>query len=371
MCLGVSGASFNLATPLVQWYCNGSSDQNWVPDPNNTINSGGQTYTPIVDQLTGQCISISWGSTAAGAGVIQWPCYGTGDQYWAMVNVGNGYYQLVNYQSGMCMGVSSSSVAPGAQIVQWYCAGPGDQYWRFNAPGNPRVSNDFTILVNGSFDAFPEWMDPSSSEYQAIGMSFGGQETDYHWFGNDVVFPLYSSIFDAVGGLVYLINSHNFAPGENLNIVAHSHGGNVVKIATQSGLAHPINNLVNLGTPQNFDLPGINTSQVVNYCQVSSLGDFVQFIGASPLQVASYSFDEVEVSLWFEQESIDLSNGDYDMAEFDDEEAFFYEEDAYFWFLSTKVDPAANNVFFDSLGHSDLHEVPVWNVLRYACQLPN
>jgi hypothetical protein len=327
--------------------------------------------TEIVDQLTGQCISVAGSSPYLNAAVVQWPCVGGPDQYWTMVNVGNGYYQIVNYNSGMCMGVSSSSLSAGANIVQWPCAGPGDQYWRFNAPGRPRISNDFTILVNGAFDEFPAWMDPSSPEYQAIGMSFGGQEVTYNWGGDDVVFPAYSSIYDAGFGLANFINSHSFAPGEGLNIVAHSHGGNVVKIATTLGLSHAINNLVNLGTPQNFDLPSINTSQVVNYCQVSSIADFKQFFGASPLQVDLYLAAQDNAVYYQNLADQALLNGDDDSFFLYESIAVSFLTDAEFWFFSTKIDPAANNVLFSTLGHSDLHEVPVWNVLRYACGLPN
>lgn len=64
----------------------------------------------------------------------------------------------------------------------------------------------------------------------------------------------YSDIFDGGVSLADFINSYNFQPGEPLNIVAHSHGGNVVKIASWL-ISHDITNLVDLGTPQNWDLP--------------------------------------------------------------------------------------------------------------------
>src|SRR5262249_13201745 len=319
----------------------------------------------------GQCISVAGGSPYPNAAVVQWPCYGGADQYWTMVDVGNGYFQLINYNSGMCLGVSNRSVSAGPKTVQWPCSGPGDQYWRYNAPGRRRASNDFTIRVNGSFNSFPDWMNPGSAEFVAIGNTFGGQEVGFHWSADDIFPPLYISIYGGAPGLVDLINSHYFAPGENLNIVAHSHGGNVVKIATFLGLSHPINNLVNLGTPQNFDLPPINTSQVINYCQVSSIADFTQFIGASPYQVGNWVADEISAAAWLVQEFQDLADGYYDLAELDAEEVALYEADAAYWFFSTKIDFAANNVFFFSEAHSDLHEVPVWNVLRYACNLPN
>jgi RHS repeat-associated protein len=46
-----------------------------------------------------------------------------------------------------------------------------------------------------------------------------------------------------------MINNYSFAPGEQLNIIAHSHGGNVALEAAQMQLNHPIDNLITLGTP--------------------------------------------------------------------------------------------------------------------------
>jgi hypothetical protein len=42
MCLGVPGATFSYEQ-LVQWYCNGSTDQNWLPNSSSAFDSGGST----------------------------------------------------------------------------------------------------------------------------------------------------------------------------------------------------------------------------------------------------------------------------------------------------------------------------------------
>jgi RHS repeat-associated protein len=46
-----------------------------------------------------------------------------------------------------------------------------------------------------------------------------------------------------------MINNYSFAPGEQLNIIAHSHGGNVALLASHLDLNHRIDNLITLGTP--------------------------------------------------------------------------------------------------------------------------
>ena len=72
--------------------------------------------------------------------------------------------------------------------------------------------------------------------------------------------------------------------------MAHSHGGDVVKIASWY-INHSITNLANLGTPQNWDLPDINRAAVKNYCNGSSLEDSVQFAGSSPTQIYYTVYD--------------------------------------------------------------------------------
>jgi hypothetical protein len=243
-----------------------------------------------------------------------------------------------------------------------------------SSTGSPPVSptSSLTILVNGSFDEDPSWENTTDPEYQAIAASFGGTVYAFHWNGTDIYPPFYLDIYGGAQGLVNLINGYSFKPGEALNIVAHSHGGNVVKIASY-GINHAINNLVNLGTPQNYDLPGLDWPLVGNYCQVSSFTDYVQFIGASPTQVYDFAEDEYYVGVWTEQEAIDLANGDYDAAEEDAAEIAYYQADALYWWLTTKIaldsaDPI--NILFGTYSHSDLHTPAVWTMVVSGCYLP-
>jgi len=77
----------------------------------------------------------------------------------------------------------------------------------------------------------------------------------------------------AAAKLANFINNYKFQPGEQLNIVAHSHGGNVALLAAGLGLNHPINNLVTLGTPFGY---ATKSSGVKNWYNVTGSGDDVQ-----------------------------------------------------------------------------------------------
>lgn len=70
----------------------------------------------------------------------------------------------------------------------------------------------------------------------------------------------------------------NLKPGEKLNIVAHSHGGNVVKDYSNMQGAQNISTLITLGTPNRSDYT-MNMSKVGTFLNVYSAWDQVQSNG--------------------------------------------------------------------------------------------
>lgn len=76
-----------------------------------------------------------------------------------------------------------------------------------------------------------------------------------------------------------MINGHNFADGEQLNIVGHSHGGNIgIQISHMTD--RKIDNLVTLGTPARGDYQP-NASMVGSHINVVNKSDIVQSLGGS------------------------------------------------------------------------------------------
>jgi RHS repeat-associated protein len=81
----------------------------------------------------------------------------------------------------------------------------------------------------------------------------------------------------AAKALAEFINSYAFAPGETLNIVAHSHGGNIAFEASWL-LNRPIDNLVTLGTPIRGDY-ALNPNRIGRHIHGYSDNDQVQVRG--------------------------------------------------------------------------------------------
>lgn len=155
----------------------------------------------------------------------------------------------------------------------------------------------------------------------------------------------------AGNNLADLINNHEFAPGEQLNIVAHSHGGNVAKIASHmlnDGIQ--IDNLITLGTPVRPDYP-TNMSVVSNMVEVYSNNDFVQSNGGNQFQHrALYGY------LW----NRGRSTFDLDTPTFERGPAARFENQS----NAVDVTSLTTQTFTGSRSHGELHSVnAVWNFI--------
>jgi RHS repeat-associated protein len=78
---------------------------------------------------------------------------------------------------------------------------------------------------------------------------------------------------NAASGLRDFVNHYHFAPGEKLNIIAHSHGGNIALMAAALGLNHQIDVLITLGTPFGY---ASMSSGIGQWYNVTGSGDDVQ-----------------------------------------------------------------------------------------------
>ena len=158
----------------------------------------------------------------------------------------------------------------------------------FTYTPSPDPTDSITVLVNGTFnpDSMPDWMQPGSAMYQAIAATFGGTIHSFHWNDSgvpDVLPPFYLGI---VNGAFKLANVLHALPAGDVNIVAHSHGGNVAGFATWL-TDRPIHRMIGLGVPVNQDLalrPSRNARSYRAPCLVSSWGDLIQVAGASITQ---------------------------------------------------------------------------------------
>jgi RHS repeat-associated protein len=149
----------------------------------------------------------------------------------------------------------------------------GYAYSRNNPLRNIDPDGYLTIIVPGTWNSHERW-DNSDFKVQ-VENSFGEKATV---LPNDNMGNTKQAREIAAKALDSLIAGHTFAPGEKLNIIAHSHGGNVVAEATQGNLSHKIDTLVTLGTPIRPDYQ-FNESMIGKHLNVFSKNDKVQPLG--------------------------------------------------------------------------------------------
>jgi hypothetical protein len=104
-----------------------------------------------------------------------------------------------------------------------------------------------------------------------------------------------------------MIASHRFGAGDKLNILAHSHGGNVALAATQLGVAYRIDLLVTLNKPT---LVGKVYSGRINnigrFVNISARRDWTQWAGSNAKLSGEWATDRSAVNVVVDTSSSDL-----------------------------------------------------------------
>ncbi len=137
-------------------------------------------------------------------------------------------------------------------------------------------NGSLTVLIPGTkWERFGGWTTETNGLF-----GFGDARTKLLAWG-----PSGNNDGDRIAGaemLREMIAAHRFPPGAKLNIIAHSHGGNVALAASRLGLAQPIDTLIALSKPQmdaEIYQPGKN---VKNFYNISAMGwDWIQYGGSA------------------------------------------------------------------------------------------
>lgn len=114
-CLSVSGGSTQAGATADIYTCNGSAGQNW------TVQADGE----IVGGPSGLCLQVAGGSTALYAGVVIEPCTGASDQLWTLTSSG----AVVGTGSGLCLSVLGASTANYATTDIYTCNSSASESW--------------------------------------------------------------------------------------------------------------------------------------------------------------------------------------------------------------------------------------------------
>ena len=135
---------------------------------------------------------------------------------------------------------------------------------------------NLTILVHGTFAKGRADFLPGGSFFQNVARTVHDRTVaSFQWSGKNN----HQARVGAAKALAAFVRGYQFAPGEQLNIVAHSHGGNVALAAINMSLGKPVDNLVTLGTPSRSGYRLLEPSRVSHWTNVYNSFDKIQTHG--------------------------------------------------------------------------------------------
>ena len=233
---------------------------------------------------------------------------------------------------------------------------------------NPQT---FTILINGCcVDPSGSWIHPSSAMSLSIGSTYGQTPMPWAWTSNSLLAttpPSYSGILTGGQDLANFLTS--LPPGQ-VNLISHSHGGNVV-LTSQIWSSRQIRRYVQLATPINWDFGDWRLAlgyTVSGRCQASSWSDWQQFFGASPYQVGNFAYAAYNSIAGAQNAFEALLAGDYESSYAWFASSVFNALQADAWFESTKVEVEGPTYMFSGRSHGEVHEPYVWDNLPASCK---
>lgn len=234
-------------------------------------------------------------------------------------------------------------------------------------PPQPPVSRT-VLLVNGSFNATPDWAQADSATFLAIASTYGVLPGHFEWHENSitqVVAPLYSGIVAGAHRLAAFIDA--LPHGEEIILITHSHGGNVALLATTYFTHRPVARMINLGTPINWDLrwyaPWVNHT-----CTASSWIDWVQFFGASPFQMGQFALAAYYAHYYGIKSAEAFLAGEHELGWSYAALASASAYAGYTWWRSTKEELFDDTLMYDHLNHYQMHSGLVWNSIPAYCK---
>jgi len=232
LCIDDPGSQTAAGVKLIQWACNGGSNQTWAFTP---VSGAANTYT--ITSFAGLCMDVSGRSAADNDPVIQWSCNGQTNQEFraAPVTVGGqgNTFDLVAAHSGKCIVPSGDSTAGDTPLVQLPCTTAATRAWQL--PGFPSGTGGAT----GGYQGLPS-VGPNACGDSSLPRSYGtnfpapadpnGQgfadETAIGWDGNYwPVFAYLSGSFFARGVPTTYTSGGTSYCGAMYTFSAYDYGG--------------------------------------------------------------------------------------------------------------------------------------------------
>jgi chitodextrinase len=122
--LEVADGAVSDGANVQQWTDNGKPNQYWK------VIDVGEGYYKLIAQSSGKALDVAGGYTHDGANVQQWADNGQPNQKWKIIDVGSGYHKLISQSSGKALDVTGGYTHDGANVQLWTDNGNEQQQWK-------------------------------------------------------------------------------------------------------------------------------------------------------------------------------------------------------------------------------------------------
>ncbi len=245
-----------------------------------------KSATPTITQPQQLVLHATLGaaiSTSLGGDALSGAISGVASEYIASESLKNGTSPQNAILIGQATGAASALITSAALNRTDEQMAKDTQLGGF--VGVNATVNNLTLLVTGTEPTRVIGLGESSSNSadpklkNSIEQTFGEEITPFTWSGG----VSDSARNEAANNLLEVVNNHEFKPGEQLNFVGFSHGGNVIDGFTQLYSGNKkIDNVVLIGTPQvsdyRFDFSDLSFG--ANAINVYGNQDKIQVLGS-------------------------------------------------------------------------------------------
>ncbi len=154
-------------------------------------------------------------------------------------------------------------------------------YARNNPIGMKDPSGLLTVIIPGTFHNKKSWSKNGQAKdfIEVVGKTFKEEPKIFSWSGENNR----PARKEAAQNLNKMIKDYNFKNDEKLNVIAHSHGGNIAILLSKM-TKRKIDNLVTLGTPVRADYKP-NYDMIGRHANAYSLVDPIQVLGGRAFSV--------------------------------------------------------------------------------------
>lgn len=175
-CVDVKDVSTAPGAPLQLWDCYGGENQRFY------LEAMGDGYYRLKAAHSNLCLDAGdFGNPNDGASLRQWSCGNTPSQQFKVEYVDSNYYRLVAKHNGKCVDVSGAGTANGTRIQMWTCNGTAAQQFYWDVSG--RNSSDRASCASGDGgQCYPDGVTDGVNYLYGwhFGMNFGSSSARFY-----------------------------------------------------------------------------------------------------------------------------------------------------------------------------------------------